>query len=294
MLAPLFLALQGEAKVLVEAPGYFVADQPFLVRLSLEAPAAGARLEGWQLTAAGFSIGGQALAERGSEPALELPAGAKKTVEVELGTRLEPAGDFELAWGTLAPRRVRVLEAAPKGTKFMDEAAFPSAELARYWVLLTTNRGQILLELWPDVAPNHVRNFLDLAATGFYDDTTFHRVIPNFMIQGGDPDGSGSGNGPRLLKAEFNQKKHVRGVLSMARSPDPDSASCQFFIMVAPAPGLDNEYSAFGAVVTGMETVDRIAKTPRSPTDKPHMPQVIERALAVKAPVDPVAWKAQK
>ncbi|HEX6883170.1 MAG TPA: peptidylprolyl isomerase [Planctomycetota bacterium] len=176
----------------------------------------------------------------------------------------------------------------------MDEAALPAAELAKYWVLLTTNRGDLLAEFWPDVAPNHVRNFLDLSHTGFYDGTTFHRVIPGFMIQGGDPDGSGSGNGPRILKAEFNAKKHVPGVLSAARTPDPNSASCQFFVMHANAPHLDGQYSGFGQLVTGLDVVDRIVKTPRGQGDRPHEPQIIERAVVVKAPADPAAWKAQQ
>lgn len=294
ILAALILAFAGEAKVTLEAPAYFVAGKPYKVRLNLEAPADGATLEGWQVTAAGFTVGGQALADKGSQAALELPAGAKKTIEVDLGPSLKETADFELAWGTLPAKKVRVLEAAPKETKFMDEAALPAAELTKYWVLISTNRGDMLAELWPDVAPNHVRNFLDLSATGFYDGTTFHRVIPGFMIQGGDPDGSGTGNGPRILKAEFNAKKHVPGVLSAARTPDPNSASCQFFVMHANAPHLDGQYSGFGQLVTGLDVVDRIVKTPRGQGDRPHEPQIIERAVVVKAPADPAAWKAQK
>ena len=288
-----FLAPTGEAKVTVEAPSYHVAGAPFRVRLNLEAPAEGAEIEGWRLTQAAFSVDGQPLAERGSYDPLNLKAGEKKTIEIDLAPQLTATADFELVWGTLAPHKVRVLEAVPRATNFMDEAALPAAELVQYWVLLGTNRGDMLVELWPDVAPNHVRNFLDLAHTGFYNGTTFHRVIPGFMIQGGDPDGSGSGNGPRILKAEFNAKKHVRGVLSAARTPDPNSASCQFFIMHAVAPHLDNQYSGFGQVVTGLEVVDKIATTPASQT-RPTTPQVIERALVVKAPADPAAWKAQK
>ena len=290
MIAALLLTLAGEPKVTVEAPNYLVAGAPFKVRIALEAPADGAKLEGWQLTPAAFTLDGKALAEHGSEAALELKAGERKTVEVDLGSKLTAKADFQLAWGSLPARKVRVLEAAPKDLKFTDEAALPTAELTKYWVLLRTNRGDILTEFWPDVAPNHVRNFLDLSETGFYDGLTFHRVIPGFMIQGGDPSGNGTGNGPRRLKAEFNDKKHVRGVLSMARSGDPNSGSSQFFIMHAANSGLDHQYSAFGKVVSGMDAVDRIVNTPRSPQDKPNTPQVIEKAIVVKAPADAATW----
>ncbi len=291
-----FVALApGEAKVTLQAPGLHVAGGPYKVKFLIEAPADGATLEGWQLTKAAFSVSGQPLGERGSEPAVELKGGEKKTVELDLTAALDAQGDFELAWGAEAPRKVRVLEAAPKDLKLMDEAALPAAELAKYWVLLRTNRGDILAEFWPDIAPGHVRNFLDLSSTGFYDGTTFHRVSPGFMIQGGDPDGSGGGRGPRMLKAEFSSKKHLPGVLSMARGPDKDSASCQFFIMHAEYPSLDGKYSAFGQVVQGMKTVDRIARAPGKPIpgaggNRPHDPQVIERALVVKAPADAASW----
>ncbi len=293
----------GEANVTVEAPSYFVAGQPYPVRLELEAPADGASLEGWQITPAAFLVDGKALAEHGNQSALVLKPGEKKTIEVDLAKALKTAADFELAWGAQPAKVVRALEAAPKALKFMDEAALPAAELARYWTLLRTNRGDILVEFWPDVAPNHVRNFLDLCATGFYDDVTFHRVIPGYMIQSGDPDGSGSGSGPRRLAAEFNARKHLRGVLSAARQGTPnvpgpedplkDTASCQFFLVHADSPSLDGNYSGFGQVVTGMDAVDRIVGTPTSGS-RPQVPQVIERALVIKAPADAVAWKTQQ
>jgi peptidyl-prolyl cis-trans isomerase B (cyclophilin B) len=176
----------------------------------------------------------------------------------------------------------------------MDEKAMPAAELSKYWVLLGTSRGDILVEFWPDVAPGHVRNFLDLSYTGFYNGLTFHRVIPGFMIQGGDPDGNGTGGGPRRLKAEFNQKKHVRGVLSMARSNDPNSASSQFFVMHQDSEHLDGQYSAFGIVVSGMDAVDKIVNAPRGAGDRPNVPQVINTAVVVKAPADPASFKTQK
>jgi peptidyl-prolyl cis-trans isomerase B (cyclophilin B) len=170
-------------------------------------------------------------------------------------------------------------EAAEKGLDFMKMTL---ADLAKYRVVLETNRGTMEAEMWPDVAPNHVRNFLDLAYTGFYDGKTFHRVIPGFMIQGGDPTGTGTGNGPRRLKAEFSDKPHEKGVLSMARSSDPNSASCQFFVMHERSPHLDGQYSAFGKVTSGVDVVDKIAKSKTRPGDKPVEPQTIVKARVVK------------
>ena len=284
----------GEPKVTLQAPDVLVKGEPFPVKLVVEAPADGATVEGWKLTAAGFQVDGKALAPQGSEAAVELKAGEKKTVDLDLAAQLPATGEFQLAWGALPAKKIRVLEPAPKDTKFMDEATMPATDLTKYWVLLRTNRGDIVTEFWPDVAPNHVRNFLDLASTGFYDGVTFHRVIPKFMIQGGDPTGTGTGGGPRKLKAEFNVKKHERGVLSMARSQAPDSASCQFFIMHAAYPSLDGQYSAFGKVVTGLEAVDLIVNTPRGKNDKPNDPQVIERAIVVMAPSDAGTWQDAK
>jgi peptidyl-prolyl cis-trans isomerase B (cyclophilin B) len=136
--------------------------------------------------------------------------------------------------------------------------------------------GDIVLRFFPDVAPNHVKNFLDLAGKKFYDGTTFHRVIPGFMIQGGDPNSKtpdrashGMGGPGHKVKAEFNSKPHKRGVLSMARANDPDSAGSQFFICVADANFLDWQYTAFGEVVSGMEVADRIVSVKRDGRDNP-------------------------
>ena len=136
--------------------------------------------------------------------------------------------------------------------------------------------GEIVLGLYPDVAPNHVKNFLDLAGKKFYDGTTFHRVIPGFMIQGGDPNSRnpdrashGMGGPGHRVKAEFNSKPHKRGVLSMARANDPDSAGSQFFICVADAHFLDWQYTAFGEVVSGMEVADKIVSAKRDGRDNP-------------------------
>ncbi|MGZ8422061.1 MAG: peptidylprolyl isomerase [Nitrospira sp.] len=136
--------------------------------------------------------------------------------------------------------------------------------------------GQIVLRLFPDVAPNHVKNFVDLAKQGFYDGTTFHRVIPGFMIQGGDPNsknpdrGSHGMGGPgHKVKAEFSSKPHKRGTLSMARANDPDSAGSQFFICVNDANFLDWQYTIFGEVESGLEVVDKVVGVKRDGRDNP-------------------------
>lgn len=138
-----------------------------------------------------------------------------------------------------------------------------------YVAIELKNYGTIVAELYPEVAPITVANFLKLVNEGFYDGLTFHRIIAGFMIQGGDPLGNGTGGSDERIKGEFavngwdNPLKHTRGVLSMARSSLPDSASSQFFIMHADAPHLDGQYAAFGAVISGMEIVDAIcANTP--------------------------------
>lgn len=136
--------------------------------------------------------------------------------------------------------------------------------------------GDIRLKFFPDVAPNHVNNLLKLAGEKFYDGTTFHRVIPGFMIQGGDPNSKqadrarhGTGGPGYRLNAEFNQRPHKRGTLSMARAQDPNSAGSQFFICVADASFLNGQYTVFGEVESGMETVDRIVNAPRDANDNP-------------------------
>ena len=143
--------------------------------------------------------------------------------------------------------------------------------------VIETKFGNIEMKFFPDVAPNHVNNFIELAKKGFYDGTTFHRVIPGFMIQGGDPNSKnidksshGMGGPGYMIKAEFNNKPHKRGTLSMARSASPDSAGSQFFICVADAPFLDRQYTVFGEVVSGMEVVDKIVSQPRDNRDNPN------------------------
>ncbi|MGN1031171.1 MAG: peptidylprolyl isomerase [Butyricicoccaceae bacterium] len=142
--------------------------------------------------------------------------------------------------------------------------------------------GEIKVELYPEIAPNTVKNFVSLVSKGFYDGTTFHRVIPGFMIQGGDPDGRGTGGPGYSIKGEFamngfqNDLKHTRGVLSMARAMDPNSAGSQFFLMVEDAPHLDGQYAAFGCVISGMEVCDKIVSVKRNWSDKPLQPQIMK------------------
>lgn len=150
-------------------------------------------------------------------------------------------------------------------------------------VTFTMENGDVMkAELYPDVAPNTVNNFISLVKKGFYDGLIFHRVIAGFMIQGGDPEGSGMGGPGYSIKGEFNYNgvennlKHSRGVLSMARAQHPDSAGSQFFIMHADAPHLDGQYAAFGKVIEGLDTVDKIASVRTGWQDKPVEDQKIQ------------------
>jgi len=149
--------------------------------------------------------------------------------------------------------------------------------MAETKTVIETKFGNIELKFFPEVAPNHVNNFIELAKKGFYDGTTFHRVIPGFMIQGGDPNTKspdrskhGMGGPGYMVKAEFNNKPHKRGILSMARAQDPNSAGSQFFICVADAPFLNRQYTVFGEVVSGMDVADKIVNQPRDTMDNPN------------------------
>ena len=151
--------------------------------------------------------------------------------------------------------------------------------------------GIIKLELYPDIAPQTVRNFVSLARKGFYDGLTFHRIIPGFMIQGGDPNGTGSGGPGYCIKGEFaingfeNDLKHTRGVISMARLNKPyDSAGSQFFIMHADAPHLDGAYAAFGMVIEGMDVVDRIASVDCNPINNHPYEDVVIKSITISGP----------
>ncbi|HSB06733.1 MAG TPA: peptidylprolyl isomerase [Thermodesulfobacteriota bacterium] len=142
--------------------------------------------------------------------------------------------------------------------------------------IIETKFGNMGVRFFPDVAPNHVNNFAELAKKGFYDGTIFHRIIPNFMIQGGDPNSKdpdrskhGTGGPGYTVKAEFNNKPHKRGTLSMARSAQPDSAGSQFFICVADASYLNQKYTVFGEVISGMEVADKIVSQAKDAKDNP-------------------------
>ncbi|RKZ49302.1 MAG: peptidylprolyl isomerase [Gammaproteobacteria bacterium] len=159
---------------------------------------------------------------------------------------------------------------------FVNSSASANDEVVAADVVIETKYGDIVLKLFPEVAPGHVENYLKLVKSGFYDGTTFHRVIPGFMIQGGDPNSKdtnrskhGTGGPGYAIDAEFNNKPHVRGTLSMARSRDPDSAGSQFFIVVKKSSFLDNQYTVFGEVISGMDVVDKIVSQKRDGGDNP-------------------------
>jgi len=163
-------------------------------------------------------------------------------------------------------QEVRSRKFSPEEVKKMSEQR----------AIIHTSLGDITLKFFPEVAPNHVNNFIELAKKGFYNGTTFHRVIPGFVIQGGDPNSKdpdrskhGMGGPGYQLKAEFNKKPHRRGTLSMARSGHPDSAGSQFFICVADVPSLDGQYTVFGEVTKGIEVADKIVSLPRDRNDNP-------------------------
>ncbi|MBD5118940.1 MAG: peptidylprolyl isomerase [Clostridiales bacterium] len=154
------------------------------------------------------------------------------------------------------------------------------------------NGGVMKAELYPEIAPNTVNNFISLVQSGFYDGLIFHRVIPGFMIQGGDPNGTGMGGPGYSIKGEFaqngfqNELVHTRGVLSMARTMDPNSAGSQFFVMVDDAPHLDGAYAAFGKVVEGMETADAIVSAKRDWNDRPKKEQKMKKVTVDTQGVD--------
>ena len=155
-------------------------------------------------------------------------------------------------------------------------------------VTITMDNGDVIkAELYPEIAPNTVNNFISLVKKGFYDGLIFHRVINGFMIQGGCPDGTGMGGPGWHIKGEFLQNgvnnpiKHTRGVISMARAMDPNSAGSQFFIMHQDAPHLDGQYAAFGHVVSGMDAVDEIAAAATDWNDKPRTPVVMEKVEVI-------------
>lgn len=281
-----------EAQVKLEiAKKSYLEGAAFPVHLEITASKDGGSLPAWALSGAAFEVDGKALGERANGK-FDLAPGQKLVTDIDLGpllakAKIDAGKPFKLALagqvGDAPATQVSAVAAAENGLKFTDMEA---AELAKFHVMLQTNQGTMELEFWPDVAPNCVRNFLDLCYTHFYDGLTFHRVMPGFMIQGGDPKGDGTGNGPRTLKDEFSNKKHEAGVLSMASS-GPNTASSQFFIMHKPAPHLDGKYSAFGKLVTGLDVLEKIVNAPGKPIpgaggNRPNEPQKIEKATVVR------------
>ena len=159
---------------------------------------------------------------------------------------------------------------------FLSMLLLTAVVSAQEIAVIETKFGKIEIQFFEDKAPGHVKNFKDLAKKGFYDGTIFHRVIPGFMVQGGDPNtksddrsSHGMGGPGHTIKAEFNDEPHVRGIVSMARSQDPDSAGSQFFVVVKDSDFLDGQYTAFGRVISGMDVADKIVDSPRDDRDNP-------------------------
>lgn len=165
--------------------------------------------------------------------------------------------------------------------------------------VIKTSAGEMTVEFWPDVAPKTVENFKTLARKGFYDGTAFHRIIKGFMIQGGDPytkDPSkealwGTGDPGYKIKAEFNERPHVKGVLSMARSADPDSAGCQFFICLDAAPSLDRQYTTFGKLIKGVDVLETIGNTPVGRAGRGEMSKPLKRVEVQSIKIVPAPGK---
>lgn len=211
------------------------------------------------------------------------PLDALKTAMTSVDSKLSQAGDI-LGEGEFTESQNISVDVTERAVQLRQEI-WDAAEAAvlkadpndrNEFVVIETQFGRIVFGFFPDVARNHVANFKKLAKTGFYDGTTFHRVIPGFMIQGGDPNtkdddrrNDGRGGPGYLINAEFNNKKHVRGTVSMARGGDPNSAGSQFFICVAKQSSLDSQYTAFGQVIEGMEVADQIAKQTRDGRNNP-------------------------
>ncbi len=278
----------------VAVPKMYVDGQPLLVSLRIEVPReSSVQLNSWALSPAAFTVNGHKLGVRKGKRDLVLAPGQIIETTLDLGPAIAASGkapkrDFRLQYqgvGKSEDHEVQLFSGPSKDVNFME---LPADQLDDYQVIMVTNRGNFRFELWPDVAPAHVRNFLDLCHTGFYEGTGFHRVIPGFMIQGGKA--KAGTKAPRTVNAEFNDRKHVRGVLSAARlGHDVNSASSEFFVMHTVYPSLDGKYTAYGQMVEGDEALDLIVKSgnrafpPNHPKGStPTEPQTIEMALVVK------------
>lgn len=300
----------GKAIYSVSAPKLFIEGEPFEVALEVQADKERAtRVPSAALTPESWLVDGKALTRRSAEADVTLQPGQMLSTTLDLSAFLADRmggelRDFRVGFSESGePQDVIFLGLPESGINFME---LPEEQLGNYQVVLETSDGPVWLELWPDVAPNHVRNFLDLCASGFYDGSPFHRVIPSFMVQGGRAkDGSPA---PRKVAAEFNERPHEAGVLSAARlGHDVNSASSEFFIVHQTSRHLDNSYSAYGKVISGMDAVQGIvdgvevhyklveglvrARLPLNPRDQrvatvrdaPNPGKEILRALVVKA-----------
>lgn len=188
-----------------------------------------------------------------------------------------------LGCGTQTPKDTTTPSTPKDNTQTQSNEGIPTSKNNPIVTITMANEEQIKVELYPEVAPNTVKSFISLVKKGFYNGLIFHRVIPEFMIQGGDPKGNGTGGPGYSIKGEFtnngfvNNLKHDRGVISMGRTQQSkDSAGSQFFIVVKTSSSLDKDYAAFGKVISGMETVDKIVNTPRDKNDKPKQDQVMK------------------
>ena len=246
-------------------------------------------LEAWRLGPAALLLDGEPAGDRSRPDVVPLAAGSTLTLELEVGELLTE-GRHRLALDGGREHTVTAYRGLAQPPEFMT---IPQGELEGYRALFLTNRGGMLFEFFPETAPAHVRNFLDLTASGFYEGVQFHRVSPNFMVQGGCPNTRpggtgpwGAGQGPRQVEAEFSDRNHERGILSMARLGDPNSATSQFFIVTRKSSQLDGQYSVFGRLVAGDDTLTRISEAqgevnPRDYTVRPSSPQRILRTFVL-------------
>lgn len=266
---------------------YLVAGQKAKLFASLAAPGAAQAIDSVEIHSKAGEKPVQLLQlDSGAVVEASSNGGQKRNGEIRVPPDL-PAGPAELFWKcgeqVIGPASVEIL-------RLIRDVDWEKAEIAsveKAAVLIETDFGQMIVYFYPDIAPNTVRNFLKLAGSGFYDGLTFHRVRKDFMIQGGDPKGDGSGDPGFKIKAEFSDAKHVKGVISMARKSDPDSASCQFFIVHKDTSALDGQYTAFGKLDDGFETLDRIANIPcdknsRGEVSKPRQKVLMRKVIVVE------------
>lgn len=251
-------------------------------------------MSGTNLTAKGVAGTPVEVKEPGKGSNVALAAGTRIERKLSIPvSRLLPGGatgaefsNVEISWAGQAGASC-ILKVAPDSSAIATD----DLDLKKTKVVLVTTMGEMTLAFHPDKAPGHVKNFVDLAKKGFYDDIKFHRIIRNFMIQTGDPnsrnddkrDTWGQGGSGTTLNAEFNDTKHVRGTLSMARGNDTNSASSQFFIVHKDAPQLDNKYTAFGALEAGADVLDKIANVPTGGKEgsEPVTPPVLYYAIVM-------------